>query len=150
MDNVVAGLGQVMLEHCARRIEGDIVTISKTKRNEKTGELERTQTKLANPVIVFFPKKQALVMEEHEAEELGFMNRPAIMNLKDVDDGDTRSPGGMVKNAMDLEERKMGFMRLEDEIIQLCLATQNPLPSGATYSDQSIYFSNKQTGAKNA
>lgn len=147
-DRVTAGLGQVMLEHCARRIEGDIVTISQAKRNEKTGRIDRTQVKLANPVVVFFPKKQALVMEEHEAQELGFMNRPTIMNLKDVDDGDSTSPGGMVKNAMYPEERVEGFMQLEQELIQLCLSQQNPLPQGATYSDKSVYL--KQTGAKNA
>jgi hypothetical protein len=151
MSDLNVGAGDVTLEFVTRKVIGDIVVENTATFNDKTREIERKQRKLKDPVIVFFPTKQALVMEEAEALAKDFLGvRPGVMNLKEVPDEDASSPGGLFKNGLTTEEKLEGYMMLEDELIQKCIQTANPLPNNCAYGDDSMHVGKSKGAVANA
>lgn len=127
------------LEYVTRYVEGDVPHIAK-KFNTKTQKNEDVVTKLQDPVIVFMPNRMSIaVLSAKDAERQGFLERPSIVNLKEV--ADDQSPVGRFKFATDIEERQAAWMEMENHIIARSVSSGGvPLPEDVRYSHDSIFF----------
>lgn len=139
--STTAEIAGVSLGHVAREIIGDI-PLELTKFDTKEKKNVKKEGKVKDPIAVFFPKGQCLVLSRERAEKQGFLNRPEVMNIDSVTGSDTAA--GRYKNAMDIEGRQQAWMDLEQQLINECLMKSGPpFPAGCSISEQSLYFGNQ-------
>lgn len=136
--SITGEVSGVTLSYVAREVEGDIMTV-KTKFDDKLGENVQKETKVVDPVIVFFPNNTSQVMARKTAEERGFLAQPEILNFAQVQDQKTAA--GRYKNAIKNEDRIQAWLDMENKIITDCVAASgHPLALDCNYSDKSVYL----------
>lgn len=126
-----------VLSYVTRVVRGDIVTES-VKFNEKERKNVVKTEKVTDPVIVFFPSGNCNVLSMKQAEKLGFLRKPSIMNFEAVTDENTIA--GKFKYAFDTEEKARLWTMLEESLIQTCIRKCGvPLPRDAAYDENSLF-----------
>ena len=134
-------LGGARLAYVARQINGTIKTTQTRFKSDKNGgHNEQTEVDLKDPMIIFFPNRSVRVMSMKEAERLGFLEQPPILNFEAV--SDQKSVAGKFKFAINDKTRYKYWLAMEQSLISGCQRKGGrPLPDGVGYSNDSIYFS---------
>lgn len=135
----IRGVG---LAYVARRITGKVIKhVARFEKKEDANVL--TEKPVTDPVIVFMSNGTSQILSYKRAEELGFLRLPKVLNLAQVEDGD--SPAARYKNAIRDRDRLEAWMDMELAVINRCIAkTGHPLPLDADYSKESIYFEDEK------
>lgn len=130
--------GGAILRFVTRAVSGDIF-VEKTRFDTKEMKNVKTIVKLKDPVIVFMPNKSTRVMSMKEAEKLGFLQRPDIINFEAITDAKTVA--GKFKFAFSDRERAEHWKELEQQVISRCIQSHGyPIPREASVSDESLHF----------
>lgn len=137
-------LGGAQLAYVARAIDGDIVTHkTQFKQDKNGGHNEQKEVKVQDPIIVFLPNRSVRVMSIKEADRLGFLQQPPILNFEAVTD--QKSTAGKFKFAINDDVRREAWMEMEQSLISNCQRKGGkPLPDGVYYSKDSLYFAPKE------
>jgi len=134
--------GVAILAYVTRAIDGNIKT-TRSKFNEKTRENEIIEDDVVDPVIVFFPTRASIVMPAKEAQRMGYLNMPPILNFEAVKDADTIA--GKFKFAINDADRRTYWKQMEDSIIANCVARSGyTVPVDATVSKRSLHLAEKE------
>ena len=137
-------LGGARLAYVAREVKGTIETTQTRFKSDKNGgHNEQTVVEVKDPVIVFFPNRSVRVMPLKEADRLGFLKQPTVLNFEAVTD--QNSVAGRFKFAINDSARHDAWKQMEQSIIANCQRKGGrPLPDGVTFSSDSIYLTSKE------
>jgi len=139
-------IGGATLAFVTRVVEGPI-TMETTAFNPDTSKNEKTKVEVEEPVIVFFPNGSSQVLPAKQAEKMGYLAQPVILNFEAVDKPDTIA--GKFKFAMSEQDRKTYWIQMEQHVISACMRKGGyPIPRNCNVSETSLMFSDvkpKQT-----
>lgn len=134
--------GVAVLSYVTRELIGDITTI-KNRFNEATRENEYIEEMVKDPVMVFFPTRASVAMPAKEAQRLGYLEVPQILNFEAVKDAETIA--GKFKFAINDEERRKFWKMMEDSVIANCVARSGyTVPATVTVSKRSLHLNEKE------
>lgn len=130
--------GGAVLRYVTRSVIGTIFT-ERTKFDTKKQKNVKEMVEVVDPVIVFMPNKSVRVMPQREAEALGLLEVPDIINFEAVTD--KKSVAGKFKFAFTDRERMQHWKELEQQVISRCIQNHGyPIPREATISEDSIFY----------
>lgn len=141
-----ADIGVATLAFVTRVVKGKISS-EKTVFNERTRENEKIEAEIVDPVIIFFPTKSCVVLPMDEAERMGYLKQPTILNFDQVKDAETIA--GRFKYSIIEEEKRNCWKMMEDALIQSCISRGGyPIPRDAEVDDNSIFLNGYKRKAK--
>jgi len=134
--------GIAVLAFVTRELIGK-VSSTKVKYNEATRENEIIADEVKDPVMIFLPSRATIVLPAKEAERLGYLNMPAILNFEAVKDAD--SIAGKFKFAINDAERRKYWKMMEDSVIANCTARSGyTVDPSVTVAKRSLHLGEKE------